>query len=230
MRLAVVAPILAVRAGLRSLLASAENEASGLQTGGLQVVFEAASLQDWAAEAPEVDLLVLTEQAASPAALRSLAAALAGSEGRLGLLLLSDDAQAFQGLSGLPLRAWGLLSLDCTAEELRAAAYAVYEGLLVGLPALLSPLFNASTRQHGSREAVLAAADVRESVIEALTERESQVLGLLALGLANKQIAAALVISEHTVKFHISSIYSKLGVANRTEAVRRGVQRGLIVL
>jgi two-component system, NarL family, response regulator YdfI len=56
------------------------------------------------------------------------------------------------------------------------------------------------------------------------------VLQLLALGLSNKQIAARLSISEHTVKFHTSSIYTKLGVAGRTEAVRAGVQRGLISL
>jgi len=55
-------------------------------------------------------------------------------------------------------------------------------------------------------------------------------LQLLAHGLANKQIAIRLGISEHTVKFHISSIYAKLGVTNRTEAVRVGVQRGLVFL
>jgi DNA-binding NarL/FixJ family response regulator len=66
--------------------------------------------------------------------------------------------------------------------------------------------------------------------VEPLTEREIQVLQLLARGLANKQIAVSLEISEHTVKFHVSSIYAKLGVTNRTEAVRSGIQHGLIVL
>jgi DNA-binding NarL/FixJ family response regulator len=56
------------------------------------------------------------------------------------------------------------------------------------------------------------------------------VLQLLAQGMANKQIAMKLAISEHTVKFHVSSIYTKLGAANRTEAVRLGVRRGLILL
>jgi DNA-binding NarL/FixJ family response regulator len=56
------------------------------------------------------------------------------------------------------------------------------------------------------------------------------VLGLLAKGLANKQIAVALGISEHTVKFHVSSIYSKLNVTNRTEAVREGLRGGWIAL
>ncbi len=69
-----------------------------------------------------------------------------------------------------------------------------------------------------------------DPLLEPLTERESQVLQLLAQGLANKQIAASLGISEHTVKFHISSIYGKLGATSRTEAVRNGVQHGLVFL
>ncbi len=63
-----------------------------------------------------------------------------------------------------------------------------------------------------------------------MTEREGQVLQLTAQGLANKQIAVALGISEHTVKFHLSSLYAKLGVTSRMEAVRAGARRGLVVL
>jgi DNA-binding NarL/FixJ family response regulator len=63
-----------------------------------------------------------------------------------------------------------------------------------------------------------------------LTERESEVLSLLSKGLANKQIAVELGISEHTVKFHVSSIYTKLNVTNRTEAVRAGLRGGWIAL
>ncbi|MBE0688909.1 MAG: response regulator transcription factor [Anaerolineae bacterium] len=65
---------------------------------------------------------------------------------------------------------------------------------------------------------------------EALTEREMDVLRLMARGMPNKEIAAALVVTERTVKFHISSILGKLGVTNRTEAVTHAVQRGLISL
>jgi len=63
-----------------------------------------------------------------------------------------------------------------------------------------------------------------------LTERETEVLALLSKGLANKQIAVSLGISEHTVKFHVSSIYTKLNVANRTEAVRAGLRGGWVAL
>lgn len=65
---------------------------------------------------------------------------------------------------------------------------------------------------------------------EPLTPREIQVLELLAEGLANKAIAARLGISDQTVKFHIASISGKLGAANRTDALRRAVRRGLISL
>jgi DNA-binding NarL/FixJ family response regulator len=70
-------------------------------------------------------------------------------------------------------------------------------------------------------------ADVFE---EPLTAREVQVLGLLAEGLSNKAIASRLGISDQTVKFHVASLFGKLGAVNRTDAVRRGVKRGLIAL
>src|SRR5256714_6337591 len=65
---------------------------------------------------------------------------------------------------------------------------------------------------------------------EALTERELEVLNLLAQGMPNKEIAAQLVISERTAKFHVSSIMGKLGATNRTEAVSLAAQKGLITL
>ena len=66
--------------------------------------------------------------------------------------------------------------------------------------------------------------------VETLTRREIEVLDLLALGLQNRAIAERLGISDQTVKFHVSSITGKLGAANRTDAVRRGLRRGLITL
>ena len=67
-----------------------------------------------------------------------------------------------------------------------------------------------------------------EAVLEPLTRREIEVLELLAEGLPNKAIALRLGISDQTVKFHVSAICGKLGAANRTEAVRRALRRGLI--
>jgi DNA-binding NarL/FixJ family response regulator len=74
------------------------------------------------------------------------------------------------------------------------------------------------------------AADDEELVAETLTPREIDVLELVAEGLPNKAIAARLGISDQTVKFHVASIAGKLGAANRTDAVRRAVRRGLITL
>ena len=79
-------------------------------------------------------------------------------------------------------------------------------------------------------EAVIALprAGSAEPLIEALTTREHDVLALVADGLPNREIAHALSISEHTVKFHLASIFGKLGVSTRTEAVQRGVRLGVI--
>ena len=73
-----------------------------------------------------------------------------------------------------------------------------------------------------------AASRPQEPLIEALTAREHDVLALVADGLPNREIARGLGISEHTVKFHLASIFGKLGVSTRTEAVQRGLRLGVI--
>jgi DNA-binding NarL/FixJ family response regulator len=129
----------------------------------------------------------------------------------VGILFLSDDQLNVREMRRSS-RVWGILPTDASAEELTAAVRALSQGLIVGAPTMLFEAEN-EPLERGP-----------------LTERESEVLGLLSKGLANKQIAAALGISEHTVKFHVSSIYSKLNVTNRTEAVREGLRGGWIAL
>ncbi len=73
-------------------------------------------------------------------------------------------------------------------------------------------------------------ASVDVELVEPLSSRELDVLRGLAEGLSNKQIARALGISEHTVKFHINAILGKLGAQSRTEAVVRATRAGLILL
>ena len=128
-----------------------------------------------------------------------------------GILLLSDDQPDVREMKRSS-RVWGILPTDSSAEELTAAVHALSQGLIVGAPHLLFE------------------SEGEPSERGPLTERELEVLGLLAQGLANKQIAVELGISEHTVKFHVSSIYTKLDVTNRTEAVRAGLRGGWIAL
>jgi len=221
MQVVVVSPIQMVRAGLRFMLQGpTPDQSSDTGMSGL-VVSEAASLAEVEGWLDEIDVLVITADSASPASLQRLAA---HQEGRLALLLLTDDPQAAQALLGLPLRSWGVLALDSSSEMLRTALSALYEGLLVGSSGLASPVFN-RLLAAGSP----TAGPLQEN-IEPLTQREMEVLQLVAQGLANKQIAVWLGISEHTVKFHVSAIVAKLGVANRTEAVRVGIQQGLVSL
>jgi len=73
----------------------------------------------------------------------------------------------------------------------------------------------------------VTARDYDEPV-EQLTTREHDVLALVSDGLPNREIATALAISEHTVKFHLASVFGKLGVSTRTEAVQRGLRLGII--
>jgi DNA-binding NarL/FixJ family response regulator len=77
---------------------------------------------------------------------------------------------------------------------------------------------------------MVASRAEEEPLIEPLTPRETQVLMLLADGLSNKAIAARLGVSDETVKFHLTSIFGKLGASNRTDAVRQAIRRGLVPL
>jgi DNA-binding NarL/FixJ family response regulator len=96
------------------------------------------------------------------------------------------------------------------------------------------PTLGAARSAGVNADAILIATEpdgeAEPAAPEALTSREIQVLELLAEGLPNKGIAARLGISDQTVKFHVASISGKLGAANRTDAVRRAVRRGLISL
>ena len=111
-----------------------------------------------------------------------------------------------------------ILGRDAAPGEIAAAVVAVAAGLVALAPG-----------------AVVRATEARETsatypAAERLTARETDVLRELARGVANKQIARRLRISEHTVKFHVAAIFAKLGVASRTEAVARGIRLGLVMV
>lgn len=127
--------------------------------------------------------------------------------------------QTVVALSDAPaqaLRAGAMAALprDAAPEQIAAAIRAAAAGLAAALPEDL-------------QRAVPAASIV---LAEPLTPREVQVLRMVADGLGNKQIAWKLGISEHTVKFHVTSIMAKLNVSSRTEAVSAGIRHGLVLV
>ena len=109
-------------------------------------------------------------------------------------------------------QAW--LADDRKPTQIRAAAQALAAGLRLD-----SRVFQDHDR--GEEELLL---------LEPLTDRESEILNLLAEGLSNPQIAGRLQVSRNTVKFHVSSIIGKLGAKSRTEAVTLALRRGLIII
>jgi DNA-binding NarL/FixJ family response regulator len=121
----------------------------------------------------------------------------------------------------------GILPIDASESEI-AACVAAAANNLISLPPetmenLLSFSIDDSAIKNGERV-------VPEEMFETLTAREREVLEMLGEGASNKSIARQLNISEHTVKFHVASIFAKFGVNTRTEAVTRGLRNGLILL
>jgi NarL family two-component system response regulator YdfI len=209
-RVSIVAPAIAVRAGLRALLSDDPQ---------INVIAEAANLAEMEDVQTEADVIVW-----APAPVLDLSAVAEFAKVKIGeattLLLVHNDPKVMESLTRLPVRAWGLLDPEATQAELIASIQALNEGLSVTNSIWLKQVFKIpKTNKDGN-----------DALVEALTGREIEILQLLALGLTNKQIAGRLRISAHTVKFHVSTIFSKLGTTNRVETVNLGLKKGLIVL
>jgi DNA-binding CsgD family transcriptional regulator len=124
--------------------------------------------------------------------------------------------------------AW--LPLDAEADDVIGAAHAVIRGMAVVSPVVL-PTSGTARERSARRESRMPAVLTAEADDEPhLTERELQVLRLLAEGLGNKQIGAQLGISASTVKYHLQAIFTKLGVRTRSEAVSYGLRSGVVPL
>ncbi len=208
-----MAPAPLARAGLRSMLEAPE------MADGVLVVGEAESLVGAGPELSEADVVVVAEDEFVEQTARTLTETVA-EEGTQAILLLSEDDRSLPALRSLAPRGWGVVSPDAPPEEIGAAVAAVARGLVV-LPRTLSERLLQSPAAFGGAV---------EQLVESLTAREREVLELLGRGLSNKMIARGLHISEHTVKFHVSSIYTKLGASSRAEAVSLGARHGLISL
>jgi len=145
-----------------------------------------------------------------------------GALSGVAIVLLADDLQGDWTTEALRLGVRAVLSRSATAEEIVPTVVAAAAGLVVLHPKVfdsLLPVLPTNVRPFDNA-----------SPIQALTPREIEVLGMLAEGLGNKTIARRLGISEHTVKFHVSSILTKLKASSRTEAVTLGARQGLIML
>ena len=126
------------------------------------------------------------------------------------LLAAAPDSAVFNRL--VQVASGAMLRVDASPEQIVRAIQAVSTGLIT---------FDSS---------LIAESETPDELSEELTSRETEVLRLLAEGFGNREIAARLEISEHTIKFHIRSILGKLGASTRTEAVTRGFRAGLIDL
>src|SRR5579859_6240384 len=135
------------------------------------------------------------------------------------VVLLTDEPDPATLAAGLRTGLRALLPHHASAEEIVAAIEAVARGLIVLHPDIIGSLQFLEQPRRSPAE-----------VDTALTPREIEVLRMLAEGLANKNIAWQMGISEHTVKFHIASIFTKLNASSRAEAVAIGMRQGLILL
>lgn len=150
-------------------------------------------------------------------------------EGAAGVAIVLVGSEPWEGAPLVALEAGvrGVVASSVTTAELRAAVEAAAAGLVALPPESLAAALGApGGRAH--------AFHVREpgggSPPPPLTPRELDVLSAVAEGLANKQIAARLGISSHTVKTHLAAVYAKLGAASRAEAVTLGARRGVLHL
>jgi DNA-binding NarL/FixJ family response regulator len=137
------------------------------------------------------------------------------------VVVLIDEPDAYWSARALRSGVRAILPRESSSEEIEAAIHSAHLGLV-----LLEPELAADVAAHIRAE----NGDPLPQPLGELTPREVEVLRMLAEGLGNKQIADRLGISDHTVKFHISSILGKLGAASRTEAVTLGIRMGQIVL
>ena len=209
-RVLMVSAYASVRAGLHAFL----ND-----TSDIEIVADASGSAELERLLPEVQAeVVLVDDLPDDRA--RLLGLLASSE--TAVVLLGESREGYRDLVGLPLPGWAYLLKEADGPEIVGAIRAASAGL-VALDRSLVPWSGHNAGHNaGHDDGPKRLSDTT------LTAREREVLALMARGLPNKQIAARLSISLHTVKFHVASILSKLGAASRTEAVMLGARQGAV--
>ncbi len=207
MRVLVVARSAAVRTRLEASLA---RRADVLVAGSTEWPPENGAAE----REPDVVLLVL-ERGDEPRLDQSAAQAPSATR----LVVLGPEPMEQWAADALRRGARAVLPLDVSSTELDATLEAVAAGLAVMPPAIAGAARPRVSRRLGT-----------DTSRQSLTPREIEILGLLAAGLGNKAIATQLGISGHTVKTHVVSLFEKLGVSTRAEAVAAGVRRGILML
>jgi two-component system, NarL family, response regulator YdfI len=205
-----------VRAGLEALLARSASLAIVAATSGDTLA------DDIETHEPQVVLLAVEPSAdAVPNVMTRIALSPDAVPRTPSFVLLADAPSLAWTAEALRAGARSVLPRDATPDEILAAVEAAAAGL-VTLPVDLAVDLVSGTRGPATRSV--------GPPTQPLTRREIEVLGMLAEGLANKNIAARLGISEHTVKTHVASILTKLDAFSRAEAVAIGARQGLILL
>jgi DNA-binding NarL/FixJ family response regulator len=192
-----------------------------LSARGIQIAGVASDLQHADEELQEGEVDVLLVDAAGESG-EELLEELREKEllREVPVVLLVEQASGTWSTQAVRAGIRGILPASVGVDLLVAGLAAAGQGLVV-----LHPVQMAVVSTPG-----IAEAEESNEALEALTSREREVLRMLAEGLGNKQIGAQLQISEHTVKFHVGSVFGKLGVSSRAEAVAIGMRRGLILL
>jgi len=203
-----------VRAGLRLIVQSRE---------GMTIVGEAGTRDDAlalaASERPDIILLDLDLGGDSGMTLIADLIAAAG-EARIIVLTGLRDAEAHR--QAVLLGAMGIVKKEKAAEVLISAIERVHAGEAWLDPSLMAGVLTEMTRSSRGRK-----TDVEADKIAALTNREREVIALVGEGIKSKEIAGRLFISETTVRHHLTSIFDKLGVADRVELLIYAYRHGL---
>lgn len=211
----VAAPSVVVRAGLESIVRTRE--------GDLAVVGSESGVDTLAQQLEDLqpDVVLLDLELHDDESVPEKLVALGASQHVSAIVVLIDDLHGDWTTEALRLGVRAVLPRSATVDEIVSAVVAAAAGLVVLHPDafdFLLPVLPSTART------------LPTPPIQALTPREIEVLGMLAEGLGNKTIARRMGISEHTVKFHVSSIFTKLNASSRTEAVTLGARQGLIML